>query len=114
MSACIFCQIAQRKAPADILYSDDQVVAFRDKYPRAPTHILVIPTKHIASLDEAEPADSLLLGTMLQTARQLARQEHIDRGGYRVVVNTGSHGGQTISHLHLHLLGGRHMNWPPG
>jgi histidine triad (HIT) family protein len=114
MSECVFCQIVRGQAPAELLHRDDYVIAFRDKFPRAPIHVLVIPTKHIASLDEADAGDQSMLAAMLQAAQQIAEQQQVSRSGYRLVINTGPDAGQSVSHLHLHLLGGRRMAWPPG
>ncbi len=111
---CIFCKIARGDVPADVVHSDDDVVAFRDANPQAPTHLLVIPREHVPSLDHAEPAHVGLLGSLLSTARTLARAEGIADDGYRTVVNVGADGGQTVHHLHLHVLGGRALDWPPG
>lgn len=109
---CLFCRIAKGEIPADIVMENDEAVAFRDISPKAPTHILVIPKKHVSSLDEAD--DSIDLGALMRAAAEAARKEGLVESGYRVVVNTGAHGGQTVDHLHLHLLGGRQMTWPPG
>lgn len=112
MSECLFCKIAAGEIPADIVKRTDKFVAFRDISPQAPTHVLVIPTYHVASLNDAKDPD--LLGRMLAFARDLARELGIAERGYRVVANTNPDGGQTVFHLHLHLLGGRVMKWPPG
>jgi histidine triad (HIT) family protein len=109
---CIFCRIARGEIPAQMVMHSKDVAAFRDLNPQAPVHILIIPTKHIRSLDDA--ADSELLGRMLSLTAAIARQEKIAKTGYRTVINTGSDGGQSVDHLHIHLLGGRHMTWPPG
>jgi histidine triad (HIT) family protein len=109
---CIFCRIARGEVPAEILASNKEIAAFRDLNPQAPVHILIISKKHIASLDDT--ADSYLLGQMVSLASAIARQEKIAKTGYRTVFNTGKDGGQSVDHLHLHLLGGRHMTWPPG
>lgn len=109
---CIFCKIAAGEIPATLVKRTDRLVAFRDVSPQAPVHILVIPTEHHASLDEVQ--DGRLLGEMLMLARDIARDEKIVEGGYRVVLNTNKNGGQTVFHLHLHLLGGRRLTWPPG
>ena len=109
---CLFCRIAKGEIPADIVMQNDDAVAFRDISPKAPTHILVIPKKHVSSLDAAD--ESVDLGALMRTAADVARQEGLAEPGYRIVVNTGVHGGQTVDHLHLHVLGGRHMTWPPG
>jgi histidine triad (HIT) family protein len=110
--SCIFCRIARGQVPAQIVMHSRDIVAFRDLNPQAPVHILIIPTKHIRSLDDA--ADSDLLGQMMSLAAAIARQEKISRSGYRTVINTGADGGQSVDHLHIHLLGGRPMTWPPG
>ena len=110
---CIFCKIASGAIPARRLYETDTILAFPDAGPQAPTHILVIPKQHIASLADATTNHTELLGQLLAAAAEVARQQHLDRG-YRVVINTGADGGQTVPHLHLHILGGRHMTWPPG
>jgi histidine triad (HIT) family protein len=111
---CLFCRIATGEIPADVVRSDPDVLAFRDISPQAPTHILIIPRKHIASVSELEPEDGELMGKLFFMARDLARQEGISEGGYRMVVNAGADAGQTVFHIHLHLLGGRGMGWPPG
>ena len=109
----IFSKIIRREIPADIVYEDDQCLAFRDINPQAPTHILVIPKKPIPMLGNADPKDKELLGHLLLAVKDIAKQVGLDNG-YRVVINTGADGGQTVFHLHLHLLGGRQMQWPPG
>ena len=114
MSDCVFCRIVRREAKATVVFEDDEVLAFRDLSPQAPVHLLVIPKKHVASLAEAEASDAALLGKLLLAARDLAICEGIDARGYRVVANRGAGAGQTIFHLHFHVLGGRGMSWPPG
>jgi histidine triad (HIT) family protein len=114
MAGTIFKRIIDREIPADIVYEDDRCLAFRDINPQAPTHVLVIPKKGIVSIDAVADADADLLAHLWIVVRNLARQLGIDKSGYRVVVNCGSDGGQTVDHLHLHLLGGRPMTWPPG
>ncbi|MFQ5747949.1 MAG: histidine triad nucleotide-binding protein [Planctomycetota bacterium] len=109
-----FAGIARGEIPADIVYEDELAVAFRDLNPQAPEHVLVIPRKELASLAAAGEADSPLLGHLLQVARRVAAELGIEERGYRVVVNMGEEGGQTVPHLHLHVLGGRRMSWPPG
>lgn len=109
---CIFCRIVRGEIPADIVASTGDCLAFRDVSPQAPVHLLIVPKKHVASLDDL--SDGETLGKMMMLAVALARQEGIAASGYRTVINTGAEGGQTVSHLHLHLLGGRHMTWPPG
>lgn len=114
MSNCIFCQIIAGKSPSQMLYQDEQVSAFRDIHPAAPTHILLAPNRHIASVNDLTAEDEPLIGHLFTVARQLARQEGIDQSGYRLIVNTGAHGGQTIFHLHVHLIGGQRMRFPMG
>ena len=112
---CLFCKIASGAIPAKKVFEDDQAIAFRDINPQAPVHILVVPKKHVGSLAETGGTqdDKALLGHLLALAAQIARTENLGQG-YRTVVNTGPDGGQTVDHLHLHLLGGRAMHWPPG
>jgi len=110
--ACIFCRIARGEIPAEMLANNVDMAAFRDTDPQAPVHVLVIPKKHVASLDDA--MESGLLGQLLSFAAAIARQEKISKSGYRTVINTGRDGGQSVSHLHIHILGGRAMAWPPG
>lgn len=112
---CIFCKIAAGEIPSKKLYEDDQAIAFADLNPQAPVHALIIPRQHIASLTEvgATEQEKTLVGHLHGIANQLARQQKLGKG-YRIVVNIGPEGGQTVSHLHLHLLGGRQMHWPPG
>lgn len=109
----LFGKIIRREIPADIVYEDDLALAFRDITPQAPTHILVIPKKPIPKLADAAEDDAALLGHLLLTIKKVADQEGLTNG-YRVVINTGSDGGQTVFHLHMHLLGGRSLQWPPG
>ena len=112
--SCIFCKIAAGEIPATIVYKDEQVTAFRDIHPAAPTHVLIIPNRHLASINEAMPEDESLLGHLFVTARKIAEIDGIQESGYRVIVNTGEHGGQTVHHLHMHLLGGQAMQHPMG
>ncbi|NLK51353.1 MAG: histidine triad nucleotide-binding protein [Syntrophomonadaceae bacterium] len=114
MSSCLFCQIIAKKIPSQIVYEDDQLVAFKDINPVAPTHILLIPRKHLSGLNEVTDADRDLLGYIQIQAARLAQQAGIAENGYRLVTNCGVEGGQTSEHLHYHLLGGRSMQWPPG
>ena len=109
---CVFCKIAAGEVPATVVKRGDGMLAFKDLNPQAPTHVLVIPTHHVGTLTETK--DAALLGNLLGFARDLARELGIAERGYRVVVNTNPDGGQTVFHLHLHLLGGRPMTWPPG
>jgi len=111
-SDCLFCRIVRREIPASIVREDEHTLAFRDIDPRAPTHVLVIPKTHVASLNEA--TDAVTLGRLLLAAADIAKSEGIDTSGYRTVINTGAEAGQTVHHVHVHLLGGRHLKWPPG
>ncbi len=114
MSDSIFGKIARGEIPADVVYEDDDLVAFRDLSPQAPTHILVIPRKPIPTLNDMAPEDAELVGKLFLAAARVARQEGIADSGYRTVVNCNAAAGQTVFHLHLHVLGGRPMQWPPG
>jgi histidine triad (HIT) family protein len=111
---CLFCRIIAKEIPAKIVHEDAEVVAFEDINPQAPTHILVIPRAHIASLDELGPADAGLMGTVVARASELARARHLEEDGYRLVANCGEGAGQSVFHIHFHLLGGRPFGWPPG
>ena len=113
MSDCVFCKIASGGIPARIVHRDDHVLAFEDLHPQAPVHLLIVPLEHIASLNDASGAHRELLGRMWLVARDLAAQKGV-AGGYRVVNNCGAPAGQSVFHIHLHLLGGRAMSWPPG
>ncbi len=114
MSDTIFGKIIRKEIPAQIVYEDDEVLAFRDIQPQAPVHILVIPKQPIAQLSQATEANQALLGKLVMTARRVATAAGLDEKGYRLVINNGEDGGQTVYHLHLHILGGRRMEWPPG
>jgi histidine triad (HIT) family protein len=114
MSDCLFCGIVEGKIKSDIVYQDEAVVAFKDIGPKAPVHLLIIPRKHIASISTLEAADGPLIGAIFSVAARLAREFGIADSGYRVVVNSGADAGQTVFHVHFHLLGGRPMRWPPG
>jgi len=113
-SDTVFGAIVRGEIPADIVYEDERCLAFRDLNPQAPTHVLVIPRIGIAGLQEADEADASLLGHLMQAAQIVARQEGLEDDGWRVVVNIGEDAGQTVAHLHLHVLGGRKLSWPPG
>jgi histidine triad (HIT) family protein len=113
-TSCIFCKIAAREVPAEILRESDRVVAFRDLDPKAPTHILLIPKEHVVSLSEITDEHGALLADIAQAAAHLARTDGIDESGWRLVTNVGPDAGQSVFHLHFHLLGGRAMMWPPG
>ncbi len=110
---CIFCKIAAGQIPSTPVYQDEFVYAFADLNPQAPVHVLIVPREHMASLDEADEGRQSLLGHLLWAAAEIARQKGLGNG-YRAVINTGKDGGQTVDHLHVHLLGGRAMSWPPG
>ena len=112
--ACLFCRIIRRETPADFMHEDDLVVAFKDNRPQAPVHFLVVPKKHILTLNELIPDDNALIGQMFQVAKTLATQSSIHQKGYRTVFNVNAGAGQSVYHLHLHVLGGRMFSWPPG
>ena len=110
----MFCKIISREIPASIVYEDDRVLAFNDINPQAPTHVLVIPKRHIASLGDLGPDDDPIVGELARRAARIAEERGISASGYRTVFNTNRDAGQTVFHIHLHLLGGRPMSWPPG
>ena len=114
MFGCIFCQVAAHEKPAKIIYEDEQCLALQDINPKAPVHLLVIPRKHIASLNEGLDNDKALLGHLLTVVGKMAKDQGIDGTGYRAVINTNAEAGQTVFHLHIHVLGGRVLRWPPG
>jgi histidine triad (HIT) family protein len=114
MGECLFCQIAVREIEADVIHVSDNVVAFRDINPQAPTHILLIPKEHIESIADVKDRNADMLAEIFETAAHLAKAEGVDRTGWRLVSNVGADAGQTVHHLHFHLLGGRPMAWPPG
>jgi histidine triad (HIT) family protein len=111
---CLFCQIVAGQTPATVVYKTDQVTAFRDIQPQLPTHVLVVPNQHIANTEVLEPADDRIVGAVIRAAREIARQEGLSERGYRLVLNTGPDALNSVAHLHVHLLGGRVMGWPPG
>jgi histidine triad (HIT) family protein len=113
MSDCLFCRIGRKEIPAKFVYEDHEIFAFEDIHPQAPTHLLICPRKHMVSLNDVEPADAAMLGRLLLVAKELAAERGV-LAGYRTVFNNGADAGQTVDHLHLHLLGGRAMRWPPG
>ncbi len=113
-SDCLFCRIVAGEIPATRLHEDEEVIAIRDVAPQAPTHVLVLPRRHVRSLADLTDGDAPLVGHLVTVATRLARAEGVDAAGYRIVANVGREGGQTVAHLHLHLLGGRPMTWPPG
>ena len=111
---CLFCKIAGKEIPAKIVFEDDETLAFRDIHPVAPTHVLVIPKKHIVSLTDAQDSDQALLGKLLLTAKRVAELEGRSGEGYRTVLNSGPNAGQSVFHVHIHVIAGRPMAWPPG
>ncbi len=114
MDDCIFCKIAAGEIPAELVYEDDSVVGFRDLNPQAPTHVLIIPRRHIATLNDLNSDDEALMGRLFFAAKEIAAREGFAEAGYRTLVNCNEAGGQSVFHVHLHLLGGRMMHWPPG
>ena len=114
MTDCLFCKMASGDIKPDIVFENDDVLAFRDINPQAPTHVLIIPKKHIASINDIQAEEEVLVGKLYTTAQTIAKQEGFAEGGYRVVMNCGEDAGQTVFHIHLHLLGGRQLSWPPG
>ena len=111
---CLFCRIAAKEVPADLVHEDDEIIAFRDIAPRAPTHVLLIPRRHVTSAADLRAADAAMLGQLFEVAADLARREGVSESGFRIVTNAGPASGQSVAHLHFHLLGGRSMAWPPG
>ena len=111
---CLFCNILEKKVPATVVYEDEHALAFRDIRPMAPTHVLVIPKKHIAAIHDLEPAHAETIGQLMVAARRVADQEGLTKDGYRLVINDGDAAGQTVHHIHVHVLGGRTLSWPPG
>lgn len=111
---CLFCAIAEKKIPAAIIYEDEHILSFKDIQPQAPVHLLIIPKEHIATINDIELEHQQLLGKMVLTAQHLAKEQGIAEAGYRLVWNINSGGGQAVYHIHLHMLGGRQMTWPPG
>jgi histidine triad (HIT) family protein len=114
MTDCLFCKIVNREIPGSIVYEDDRVLAFNDINPQAPTHVLLVPKRHIASLNDLTPGDDEIVGELARRAAAIAKERGVAAGGYRTVFNTNRDAGQTVFHIHLHLLGGRSMQWPPG
>jgi histidine triad (HIT) family protein len=114
MSDCLFCKFVSGEIKSDTVYEDEEVLAFRDINPQAPTHILIIPKRHIATLNDLEPEDEALIGKLFLTAKKVAKAEGIDEKGYRTVINCNKDAGQSVFHIHMHLMGGRYMDWPPG
>ena len=113
MTDCIFCRILKKEIPSKAAYEDETVYAFHDVNPQAPTHILIVPKKHIADINHITKENRLLVGDLIDRAKEIARQKKVE-DGYRLVINNGAKAGQSVFHIHLHLLGGRRMSWPPG
>lgn len=111
---CIFCKVAAHDVPARTVFENERLIAFHDLFPQAPTHILIIPKTHYTTLNDVPAVDSALLGEMMSTATQIAKELGVDESGYRVVMNCNKDGGQSVYHIHLHLLAGRQLGWPPG
>lgn len=111
---CLFCRIINREVPASIVYEDDKILALNDINPQAPVHILVVPKRHISTLNDLQPGDDAIVGEMVRRAAAIAGDREISAGGFRTVFNTNRDAGQTVFHIHLHLLGGRSLEWPPG
>jgi histidine triad (HIT) family protein len=114
MTDCLFCKMVSGDIKPDVVHETDSVLAFRDINPQAPTHVLIIPKQHISSINDLQENDQITVGKLYSAAKHIAAEEGIDNAGYRVVMNCGEDGGQTVWHMHLHLLGGRRMTWPPG
>jgi histidine triad (HIT) family protein len=114
MNNCLFCKMVSGEIQPDVVYDDEEVLAFRDINPQAPVHVLVIPKRHISTLNDLGPDDTELMGKLFQVAKSIARQEGIADDGYRTLVNCNADGGQEVFHIHMHLMGGRRMTWPPG
>ena len=114
MDDCLFCKIRDGEIPGDIVYEDDNVLAFHDVNKHAPVHFLIIPKKHISTVNDLDEGDELIMGKLFTTAKKLAAQEGVEKDGYRLVVNCNRQAGQTVFHIHMHLLAGRNMHWPPG
>ena len=112
--ACLFCKIANKEIDSNIVYEDDHIIGFHDINPQSPVHLLLIPKKHISTINEVEIEDTALVGHMVHIAKQLAAENNIAESGYRLVFNVNPAGGQEVYHIHLHILGGRQMSWPPG
>ena len=111
---CLFCKIVSREIPASIVYEDDRLIAFNDINPQAPTHVLIVPKRHIDTLSDLQPSDDGLVGEMVRRAAAIAKERGVEAAGFRTVFNTNKDAGQTVFNIHLHLLGGRSLGWPPG
>ena len=114
MSDCLFCKILDGEVPADVIYENDTVLAFRDINPMAPTHVLIIPRQHVGTINDIDAEHELMVGRLFSAAKAIAAEEGLSEKGYRVVMNCGEGAGQSVFHIHLHLLGGRGFDWPPG
>lgn len=114
MTSCLFCRIINHEIPASVVYEDDQVLAFNDINPQAATHVLIVPKRHIATLNDLQPGDDQIVGELARRAAAIAAERGIAAAGYRTVFNTNANAGQTVFHIHLHLIGGRILAWPPG
>ncbi len=114
MPDCIFCEIVSKRMKSEMIHEDEELVAFKDINPQAPVHVLIVPRKHIDSVQDVKQDEAELMGKMVLVAKKIAEANNIDEDGYRLIINNGINGGQTVSHLHLHMLGGRRMTWPPG
>lgn len=114
MSDCIFCKIVNNEIPANVVYEDDKILAFHDLNPVSPVHVLIIPKVHIDSLNVLNDDNSILIAYLMSKVKDIAKKLGVDQSGYRLVTNTGEEGGQTVGHIHFHLVGGRQMKWPPG
>jgi histidine triad (HIT) family protein len=114
MADCLFCRIIKREIPASVVFEDDRLIAFNDINPQAPTHVLVVPKRHVDTLNDLQAGDDALVGEMIRRAAAIAKERGIDASGFRTVFNTNRGAGQTVFHIHLHLIGGRPMSWPPG
>ena len=114
MTDCIFCKIVSGEIPSDFVYEDDDVVAFDDMNPQSPAHTLIIPKRHISTLNDLTPADAELIGKLFLGAKEVAKIKGVDEAGYRTLINCNKDGGQVVFHIHLHMMGGRRMGWPPG
>jgi histidine triad (HIT) family protein len=114
MNDCLFCKLIARKVPASIVYEDERILAFNDINPQAPTHVLIVPKRHVASLNDLTPDDDQMVGELVRRAAAIASERGISASGFRTVFNTNREAGQTVFHIHLHLIGGRSLHWPPG
>lgn len=114
MTDCLFCKIRDGEIPAETVYENDDILAFKDVNPHAPTHILIVPRKHISTINDLQDSDAAIMGKMMLAAQDIASAEGLAEAGYRLVINTNADAGQTVFHIHMHLMGGRNMAWPPG